>query len=178
MTTPPSTERGPSVLARLRSLAPVIAAALCIPCVVLLVLFTMRLQSRDATENARKAALRSARAAAVALLAYDYRHITSDVSAAKKLITKPFTDQYAQTTSTLLSEAPQLKAIVRADVRTVAIEDASRDRAVVLLFVDQSSVKQLPKQTKPVARVDEQHVRMTLVRSHGQWLVSELSGLF
>src|SRR5256714_13681429 len=163
--------------ARLRSLAPVVAAALCIPCLVLLTLFTLRLHSRTTVNDARGHALRSARTAATELLAYDYRHIAADVAAAKKLITKPFSAQYAETATTLQREAIQLKAIVQAEVRTAAVEDATRNRVVVLLFVDQSSVKKLPGQSQPVTRVDEQRVRMTMVRAGGRWLVSELAAL-
>jgi Mce-associated membrane protein len=168
---------GKTPLGRLRSLAPVVAAALCIPCVVLLVVFLMRLHSRSAADDARADAARSARTAAPELLAYDYRRINDDVAQAKKLVTKPFSSQYAQTAATLQSEAVRLKAIVQADVKTVAVEDATRSRVVVLLFVDQSSVKQLPGQSKPVTRVDEQRVRFTMVKSHGQWLVSEVAAL-
>lgn len=162
---------------RMRSLAPVVAAALCLALLVLLVVFVMRLQSRNAVDDARADAVRSARTAATELLAYDYRHISTDVTQAKALITKPFSGEYAQTAATLQNEAVRLKAIVQADVKTTAVEDASRNRVVVLLFVDQSSVKQLPGQSKPVTRIDEQRVRFTMVKSHGHWLVSEVAAL-
>jgi Mce-associated membrane protein len=162
---------------RLRSFAPVIAAALCIPCAVLLVVFLLRLHSKDATDTSRSDAARSARTAAAELLSYDYRHINDDVTQAKGLITKPFDAEYAETAKTLQTEAVKLKAIVQANVRTVSVEDATRNRVVVLLFVDQSSVKQLPGGTQPVTRVDEQRVRFTMVKTHGRWLVSEVAAL-
>jgi Mce-associated membrane protein len=161
----------------MRAWAPIVAAALCIPCVVLLTMFTLRLESKAAVNSARGDAARAARAAATRLLAYDYRHIAADIAASKKLITAPFSGQYAEATSTLQTEAVKLKAIVQADVRTTSVEDATRSRVVVLLFVDQSSIKQLPGQSTPVSRVDEQRVRMTMVHAHGTWLVSELSAL-
>jgi Mce-associated membrane protein len=164
-----------SLLGRLRTLAPVIAAGLCIPCAVLLVIFLSRLHSRGATDDARGDAAGAARTAAIELLAYDYRHIAADVDQAQKLITKPFSKDYAKTTASLKTEAVRLKAIVQADVKDTAIEDATSKRVVVLLFVDQASVKQLPGQTKPVSRVDEQRVRMTMVHMNGRWLVSELA---
>jgi Mce-associated membrane protein len=160
-----------------RSFVPVVAAALCIPCAVLLVGFLLRLQSRDAVDSSRADAVRSARTAAAELLSYDYRHINDDVTQAKALVTKPFDGEYAETAKTLQSEAVKLKAIVQANVRTVAVEDATHGRVVVLLFVDQSSVKQLPGQTQPVTRVDEQRVRFTMVKTHGHWLVSEVAAL-
>jgi Mce-associated membrane protein len=137
----------------------------------------LRLHDRNAVDDARGDALASARTAASQLLAYDYRHIDSDVSGAKKLITNPFSGQYETTAATLQKEAVQLKAIVRADVKSAAVEDATKDRVVVLLFVDQSSVKQLPGQTKPVTRTDEQRVRFTMVHTDGRWLVSEVAAL-
>jgi hypothetical protein len=171
----PTSVARPSLLGRLRTLAPVIAAGLCIPCAVLLVIFLSRLHSRGATDDARGDAAGAARTAAGELLAFDYRHIATDVDQAQKLITKPFSTDYAKTTASLKTEAVRLKAIVQADVKDTAIEDATSKRVVVLLFVDQASVKQLPGQTKPVSRVDEQRVRMTMVHTNGRWLVSELA---
>jgi Mce-associated membrane protein len=162
---------------RLRTLAPVVAAALCVPCVVLIIVFLTRLHSHSSLDSSRKSGARAAQTAATTLLAYDYRHIANDVANAKGLITTPFSSQYAETATTLQSEAVKLQAIVQANVRTTAIEDASHNRVVVLLFVDQSSVKKLPGQKTPVTRIDEQRVRMTMVRSHGHWLVSELAAL-
>jgi len=170
-------EAGKTRLRGLRSLAPAIAAGLCIPCAVLLIVFLLRLHTRSAIDDARADAARSARTAATELLAYDYRRINDDVAQAKKLVTKPFSGEYAETASTLQTEAVRLKAIVQADVKTVAVEDATRNRVVVLLFVDQSSVKQLPGQPKPVTRIDEQRVRFTMIKAHGHWLVSEVAAL-
>ena len=162
---------------RLRSLAPVVAAALCVPCVVLVGLFSWELHTKAAATDSRNDAVRTARTAAGELLAYDYRHIADEVAAAQKLLTNPFSGQYALTTRSLQSEAVRLKTIVKADVKAIAVEDATHNRVVVLLFIDQSSVKQLPGQPKPTARVDEQRVRMTMVRAKGTWLVSELAAL-
>jgi Mce-associated membrane protein len=166
-----------SLQQRIRTFGPVVAAALCVPCIVLLTLFTWRLHTRDAVDTSRSGALRAARTTAVTLLGYDYRHIADNVAAAKKVITKPFSTQYAETADSLQTEAVRLKAIVEADVKTAAIIDAGVHRVVVLLFVDQASVKQLPGQSKPVSRVDEQRVRLTLVDTKGRWLVSEVAAL-
>jgi Mce-associated membrane protein len=162
---------------RLWSFAPVVAAALCIPCLVLIALFSWRLHTRANDDEARKQAAKAARTAAETLLAYDYRHIADDVANAQKLLTTPFSAQYAETTEGLKTDAVKLKAIVQANVKSVAVEDARHNRVVVLLFVDQPSVKQLPGQTKPTGRVDEQRVRMTMVRVKGHWRVSEVASL-
>jgi Mce-associated membrane protein len=85
--------------------------------------------------------------------------------------------QYDETASELLPQSKQVKAIVQATVGSAAVMSADRDRVVVLLFVDQATVKQTPGAKTPETRIDQSRVRMTMSHVRGHWLVSELVAL-
>jgi Mce-associated membrane protein len=147
---------------------------LCVPCIVLLVLFYLRLQSHDASDKSRHDAARAAQAAATKVLAYDYRQIDSDVATAKTFLTTPLSADYANSSAELRTAAVALKSIQQAEVKTAAVEDASKNRVVVLVFVDQTLTQQPPGQSKPQAILKEERIRMTMLHRHGHWLVSQL----
>jgi Mce-associated membrane protein len=159
------------------TLAAVVASALCIPVALLLVVDLMRLHDDAVRRSARHAAIAAGRTAAEHLLAYDYRHIAADVARARSDTAGSFRGQYESASKPLEVEARRLKAIVSADVKSVAVASAGRDHAILLLFVDQASVKKVPGHAAPVSRLDENRVRMTLRRSHGRWLVTDLASL-
>lgn len=137
------------------------------------------LQRRDAraTETARTAAVSAARAAAGDILGYDYRSLEQSIRRARAATTGAFRGQYDTTAATLLPQAKQLKAIVQATVGSAAVMSATRDRVVVLLFVDQATVKQVQGEKTPTTRIDQSRVRVTMTRVDGRWLVSELAAL-
>jgi Mce-associated membrane protein len=129
-----------------------------------------------AVQTARTQALRTARADVVDILSYDYRTLASDIARAKGEATGLFLQQY-QTTAASLSQAVQVKAIVQATVGSAGVVSATQDQVVVLAFVDQASVKQLPTTTAPTTRIDQDRVVLTMTRVRGRWLVSNLSAL-
>ncbi|MDQ1697704.1 MAG: hypothetical protein QOJ03_3057, partial [Frankiaceae bacterium] len=53
----------------------------------------------------------------------------------------------------------------------------THDEVVVLLFVDQASVKQVAGEKTPTTRIDQSRVRMTMTKVGGDWLVSQLDAL-
>lgn len=172
-TEPVAGERGGALLRRVAAGC----GALCIPLAVVVVVLTGHLRADASSTHSRADALAAARSAAVALLSYDYRHLDGDIARARAHTAAPFRDDYSRTASRLKTSARRLRAIVSADVKTAAIVDASGDRAVVLLFVDQASVKQLPGQVEPVSRLDQNRVQMTLTRESGRWLVTNLTSV-
>jgi Mce-associated membrane protein len=132
---------------------------------------------RDVEEKARKEAVSAARVAAGDILGYDYRSVEQSIARAKSETTGAFRKQYESTASELLPQSKQLKAIVQATVGSAAVMSSSSDRVVVLLFVDQATVKQQPGAKTPETRIDQSRVRMTMSRTGGHWLVSELVAL-
>jgi Mce-associated membrane protein len=122
-------------------------------------------------------ALRAARTSVHTILSYDYRTITTDIANAKADSTGVFAGQYASTAKQLLSEASQVKAIVQATVGSAGVVSASGDNVVVLLFVDQATVRKTPGKATPTTRIDQSRVRVTMTRVGGRWLVSDLAAL-
>lgn len=150
---------------------------LCLVAATALGALVLQRRDRVATEQARGDAVRAARAAARDILGYDYRSVEASIRRARASTTGAFRGQYDKTAQALLPQSKQLKAIVQATVGTAAVMDAQRDRVVVLLFVDQATVKQVPGETTPTTRIDQSRVRMTMTRVDDQWLVSELNAL-
>lgn len=134
-------------------------------------------RSAVAGDRDRVQALAAARSAAQDILSYDYRSLQAGIDRAKAETTGPFAKQYADTARQLLTQAKQVQAIVQATVGSAGVVDRSSDGVVVLLFVDQASVKQLPGAKAPDTRIDQSRVRLTMTREHGRWLVSALAAL-
>ncbi len=132
---------------------------------------------RAVLDRARTQAVGAARVAAGDILGYDYRSIDQSIRRARSETTGAFRKQYDSTASTLLPQSKQLKAIVQATVGSAGVMSASADRVVVLLFIDQATVKQQPGAKTPETRIDQSRVRVTMSKVHGTWLVSELAAL-
>ena len=152
-------------------------AVLCLPALAGLVLLVLRGGAPDTTAHARHDALAAATTAAHDVHSYDYRTLDRDIARAKAETTGAFSQQYAASAGQLLTEAKQVKAIVQASVGLPGVVSATRDTVVVLVFVDQASVKQLPGQKQPTTRIDQSRVRLTMTKVGSRWLVSALSAL-
>jgi Mce-associated membrane protein len=137
------------------------------------------LRNRDdpSVDGARVAAVAAAREAVHDVLSYDYRDLRSNIAKAKSETTGLFAKQYAGSADALLTQASQLHAIVQATPATAGVVTASGSEVVVLVFVDQASVKQLPGQRTPTTRIDQSRVRMTMTKVDGRWKVSQLAAL-
>jgi Mce-associated membrane protein len=134
----------------------------------------LRARSDDRVEQARTAARAAAERHAVTLLSYDHRHLDKDFAAARKVLTGGFAKDYASTTEKVVRPtAEQVKAVVTAEVASSSVVRAKDNRAVVLLFVDQTTTS--TRLEGP--RVDLNRVRMTLDRTGGEWLVSAVDAL-
>lgn len=120
--------------------------------------------SRDAVATARGEAAAAARIEATAMTSYDYRTIDADFAAVTAHATGTFRTDFATTSAKLAPMVTKSKAVAKGTVRDVAVEQATRNAATVLVFVDQT-----------VTGTDQSltsRLRMTLVRDHGRWLVS------
>ena len=128
----------------------------------------------NALEQHRRDALTAARSSSRLVFSYDYRHLAKDFAAAQAVTTGAFRKEYAATTGKLVSDvAPRYQAVVVADVSNAAIESATADRAVVLVFVNQQSTSTVTK----AAKLTQSRLEMTLVRIGGNWLVSGVKAL-
>jgi Mce-associated membrane protein len=166
-----------------RPVVTLVMALLCIPAAALAIFFWVHTPSAAASESGSLRSSESATALAAAksevrtIMSYDYRSIDADIAAAEADTTGVFSHQYAGTAHDLLSQARQLRAIVQATVGSAGVVSASPDAVVVLLFVDQASVRQTPGDKTPTTRIDQSRVRVTMTNVNGHWLVSALAAL-
>jgi Mce-associated membrane protein len=128
-------------------------------------------------DQARTEAVAAAKQAVHDVLSYDYRNLDADIAKAKTETTGLFARQYAGSADALLAQAAQLRAIVQATAAAPGVVSATKDEVVVLVWVDQASVKQLAGQKTPTTRIDQSRVRMTLTKVGGRWKVSQLVAL-
>jgi Mce-associated membrane protein len=148
--------------------------ALALVALVALGLVAYRVRADDRVETAREQALAAAQDHAVTILSYDYRHLGADFAAARKTLTGKFARDYQATTSTVVRPgAEQVHAIVKAEVAAGSVVNATANRVVVLLFVNQTTTSTRLDGPK----VDLNRVRLTLVKVNGQWLVSNVDAL-
>ncbi|MYS89539.1 MULTISPECIES: hypothetical protein [Streptomyces] len=176
---PERSEPGPGGRRRLLTL--VLAVLLVVG---LVALAALGWQYRDGrlTETARTEALAAAREAAPVVLSYDYRRLDKDFSQARAHLTGDFRDEYGKTTKTVVAPtAEKYHGVVRATVAApgsggtpaASVVSASRDKVVVLLFVNQ-----VTRSTQVSgSRVDQNRVRMTMERTGDGWKVSGVDAL-
>jgi Mce-associated membrane protein len=157
--------------------ASVVAAALCLPASVGVVLLAGRASATADEDNARHGALSAAARIARDVLSYDYRTIDSDITRARAETTGEFARQYATAVDDLRSQAKQTQAIVQARVRDTGIVTASADRVVVLVFTDQVSITRDPGAATPTTRVIPGTVQLTLSKVGDRWRISQLSAV-
>lgn len=129
------------------------------------------------TSPSARSATAAARAAVSRVLSYSYKSIQSDVQQAEAHATGLFLRQYRSTASQLLSQARQEKAIVSARVGQAGVVSAGPNDVVVLLFVDQATVRQPHGPSSNTTRIDQSRVRVTMTKVGSRWLISQLAAL-
>ena len=157
--------------------ASVVAAALCVPAAIGVVLLAGRASATSDEDRARHDALKAAARIARDVLSYDYRTIDSDIARARAETAGEFARQYATAVEDLRAQAKQAQAIVQARVRETGIVTASADRVVVLVFTDQVSITREPGAATPTTRAIPGTVQLTLSKDGDRWRVSQLSAV-
>jgi len=153
----------------------IIAAALCVPVTAAVVLLVFRQQADRHVQSARHDALLAASHIVRDVLSYDYRTVDQDVARARAETTGVFAKQYAATVPQFRAAARQTRTIVLARPHASGVISASRHDVVLLMFVDQASVKQPRGSATPDYRRDQSRVRVTLTRVGDRWLMSQLA---
>jgi Mce-associated membrane protein len=166
---PPATgrSRGPVVA--------VVAVTLAVAVAVVLAIVVTGLSNRgggqasSATTNAME---QTATNGTQAALSYNYQHLTADFAAAEKFMTPAFAANYKKTTATQVQAlAAKYHAVSAATVLGAGIDSASPSHATVLVFVDQT----VKNSQLSAPRLDRSRIEVTLVRSGGKWLISQLA---
>jgi Mce-associated membrane protein len=121
-------------------------------------------------DQAREAAQRSAVSYAQVLTSVDSNNVDDNFKQVLDGATGEFKDMYSKSSVELRQLLIENKASAHGVVVESAVQEASKDRAVVLLFVDQSVAN-----TKlPDPRIDRSRMKMTLEKVDGSWRASKV----
>ena len=121
----------------------------------------------DSTSEGQAAAER----AAVTILAYDYRHLDEDQKAADALMTPSYQKKYDALFAQIAANAPDVKAIVTAELVASGIVRSGADRVQVLVFVNRPTLR--ADKTEPTVFRDQ--VVLTMEKSGDDWLVDNMN---
>ena len=121
-------------------------------------------------DQAREGAQRSAVSYAQVLTSVDSNNVDDNFKQVLDGATGEFKDMYSKSSVELRQLLIENKASAHGVVVESAVQEASTDRAVVLLFIDQSVAN-----TKlPDPRIDRSRMKMTLEKVDGSWRASKV----
>ena len=123
-------------------------------------------QLRQASEEAQRAAVSYAQV----LTSIDSYKVYENFKEVLDGATGEFKDMYSQSSVELRQLLVENKATARGVVVDSAVQSASKDKAVVLLFVDQS----VSNTKLPDPRIDRSRMKMTLEKVDGRWRASKV----
>lgn len=119
-----------------------------------------------AAEQTRQAAVTYAQT----LTSIDSARVDENFDAVLDGATGEFKDMYSQSSTQLRQLLIDNKASAHGVVLDSAVQEATKDRAVVLLFVDQS----VTNTNVPDPRIDRSRIKMTMEYVDGQWRASKV----
>jgi Mce-associated membrane protein len=170
----PVTAASPGPAAPLLRWPLALLAAMAIAMSVLLVLGSLAVARHKATDVARRGAAQAAQRAAVDVLSADYRQLDGDIKRAESRLTPSFRKDYAQLAQKAFGQlARDNHLLLSSTVVGYGVRDASPNRVVVLVFVDQVSTTQ----KQPTPKLAQNRVRMTMRKIDGHWLVDKIDAL-
>jgi Mce-associated membrane protein len=124
-----------------------------------------------ARDEARDHALTAARTRVPALLSYTPATVIADLESEARWLTGGFKKQYADlVTETIAPAAVEGKVSTEAEVSAAGVVSASKDRVVVLMFVNVTTTT--PVGGEPEVRGGR--LRVTMVEVDGDWLIRTL----
>lgn len=138
-----------------------------------LLLFEYR-SDRATDAAAAKSVIAAATDGTVAILSYSPDTLDRDFSSAKTRLTGDFLSYYGQFTQQIVTPAAKKNSVkATAVVLRAAVSELSSNSAVVLVFVNQSTVSK----DRPNATVTPSSVLVTLTKTDGNWLISSFNPL-
>lgn len=121
------------------------------------------------SDRARDASVQAAKDSTIALLSYKPDTVEKQLTAARDLLTGDFRDSYTSLTNDVVIPGAKQKQISAvATVPAAASVSAAPDKAVVLVFVNQTVVVGRDAPTDTASSV-----RVTLDKIGGRWLISK-----
>ncbi|WP_183407659.1 nuclear transport factor 2 family protein [Nocardioides marmoriginsengisoli] len=107
------------------------------------------------------------------VLSYDYQDPGLTNAAADRVLTGPARDEHTTLFEELRKKAPGQKLVLSAEIQAAGVVTLSGDRATVLVFLDQSSLRAGDKE----ATVSAAQLSVSAVRVDGAWKISGLRPL-
>jgi Mce-associated membrane protein len=138
---------------------------------VALITTDLKLRHQEAIGSARSSALTAADTYSVELASYDYRHLDQDFGAVRDHSSPAFQASFTQSSSALESVLVKYHATATATVVSSGVVSAGTAHAVVLVFLEQTVVNSTQRSGSQKA---QSRVEMSLVRSHGHWLIDQV----
>ncbi|EUA50981.1 putative twin-arginine translocation pathway signal [Mycobacterium xenopi 3993] len=131
------------------------------------------ISARPATDAAAaKSAISAATDGTVAILSYSPDSLDRDFATAKSHLTGDFLSYYNQFTDQIVAPAAKQKSLkTSAVVVRAAVSEIHPDSAVVLVFVNQSTVSK----DRPDPALTSSSVLVTLTKANGKWLISSFN---
>jgi Mce-associated membrane protein len=131
------------------------------------VLFTRELREYS---PAAKAALTAATTGTVSLLSYSPESVDRDLATAKTHLTGEFLDYYSKFTEQIVAPAAKQKGVkTTATVIQAAVSELYQDSAVVLLFVNQTTMSK----DRPEPNLTASSVVVRLQKVDNNWLIAK-----
>jgi Mce-associated membrane protein len=126
-------------------------------------------ESNDVAEAGREA-LATAERYAVILTSIDTGKVDENFNQVLDGATGEFKDMYSQSSTQLRQLLIDNEAVSHGTVIDAALKFATKDKAEVLIFVDQS----ISNRANPEPRIDRSRIGMVMERIDGQWLASKV----
>lgn len=131
--------------------------------------FSVYKPDRATDAEAMQSAIQAASDGTVALLSYSPDSLDQDFATAKSKLTGSFLSYYTQFTEQIVAPAAKQKAVkTQAAVVRAAVSEISPDKAVVLVFINQTT----QSKDRPDASFVNSSVRVTMQKIDGGWLIS------
>ncbi|MCU4187489.1 hypothetical protein K6U06_24240 [Acidiferrimicrobium sp. IK] len=122
-------------------------------------------------DQARKTATRAASSAAVTMADYSYSDLPKNFKAVEAASTPAFASQFAKSSAALEPILTKYKASSTAKLIASGVSNATENRVVVLVYLDQT----VRNSTTKSPTTERNRLVLTMLRRHGRWLVDQLS---
>lgn len=135
-----------------------------------LIVSQVQLSNQNSLDAERTSAVAAATVFAHDVATYSYRNLHRDFGRVENESTPSFRRNFIRSSDSLSKVLVQYKATASAKVLAAAVSSISANKAVVLLFVNQS----VANSSQQGASTDDSRIEVTLVRDDGRWFLQDL----
>jgi Mce-associated membrane protein len=152
----------------------IVLATLVVVSAVVVGLLTWQTIGDLRTQRDRTDALNAARTGITEVLSYSPANVNAQLASMRKIMSRDFAVQFDRmATAVIVPATQQVGLTTKADVIRSAVVDSQPGQADVLLFVKQVTSSNTQTQAQTVTN----QVKVTMTKSNGQWLISNMQPL-